>query len=222
MGESINLSGDGRRSNGGARPGAGRPSKIPSPLPTRDDPRWYVLRTGHGRTAAVDGAVRGAGFDVMTAVLCYPGTRARRNAAGSLIRRREEWFEPLFRRYVIVRLLLADRSWRRILAFDGVERIISAPGCGGMNVPIVVPDAAIERLRAILSPTGVLYPPDYRPPVDDDEPIEVGRAARIRHGAMANVTGICTWSDERRVRLLMTWLGEERPVIVPRAWVEAI
>ena len=212
---------DGRCFNGGSRPGAGRPRKplvVHSRVPAA--PRWYVVRAANGRTQAVDDALREAGFEVVTAVLCHPGTRAKRSAAGSLIRRREEWFEPLFPPYLIVRLFLGDPGWRRVLAIEGVERVISAAGeCGA---PIPVPDAAIERLRAILSPDGVLYPPDYRPPVDDDEPIEPGRPARMRHGAMADLIGICTWSDQRRVRLLMQWLGQERPVTVPRDWVEAI
>lgn len=200
-------SGGARPNSGGARTGAGRPCKQVAATKPLDVFRWYVVRTLHGQTDAADDDIREAGYEVVTAKICRPATRARRGASGSLIRATEESFVPLFVRYIIVSLNLNDPRWRDLLECEGVERIISGGHVSnnGIGIPISVPDAAIERLRKILSADGIFYPRGYKARVDDpDEPIVAGTSLR-----MGEYTGICEWSDGQRVMMLMNMFNRD-------------
>jgi hypothetical protein len=44
----------------------------------------------------------------------------------------------------------------------------------------------------------------------------------LASGAMVGLTGICQWSDAKRVRLLLEILGRTVPMTVPRAAVDAV
>jgi transcription antitermination factor NusG len=215
-------SGGPRENSGGARPNSG-PKRILY-LPRPDAERWYVVRTVHGGTDLADEQIRAAGFEVVTARICRPATRARRSASGSLIRATEERFDPLFPRYVIVRLNLSDPDWMRVLQPESVETIISGEDWNGdkAGVPISIPDSAIDFLRRILSPTGVYYPKGYRQPFDDDEPIDVGTSLHTKDGLLADYSGTCDHSDGKRVKMLMGWFGRDNvPTHVRQSLVEA-
>jgi transcription antitermination factor NusG len=216
-------SGGARENSGGARPNSG-PKRIVY-LTHPDAERWYVVRTVYGQTDLADEQIREAGFEVVTARICRPATHARRSVSGSLIPATEERYDPLFVRYVIVRLNLADQAWKRIKDMESVERII----CGGdlmvgeVGVPIAVRDIAIERLRKILSPAGVYYPPDYRHPFEVGDPIDVGTSLRMQDGLLAEYAGICAQSDGKRVEMLMGWFGRDNvPTHVRQSAVEAV
>jgi transcription antitermination factor NusG len=189
--------------------------------------RWYVVRTVHGQTDLAEQEIREAGFETVTARLCRPATKARRSVSGSLVRAREEHFVPLFVRYVVVRLNLADPSWHAIPEMDSVERIISGGHHtnGGIGIPISVPDSAIERLRKILSPCkgsppggpdGVYYPPGYRARTDDADAIEAGAALRMEDGPFADRAAVCEASDGQRIVMVMNLFNRDN-VRVSRA-----
>jgi transcription antitermination factor NusG len=200
----------------------------PEPEPTEPRPdvdRWYVVRTVHGQTDHADWEIRQAGFEVVTARICRPATPARRSVSGSLIRATEERYDPLFVRYVIVRLNLADTAWKRIPDMESVERIISGGHLtnNGIGVPIAVRDSAIERLRKILSPIGIYYPPGYHQPFDVGEPIDVGTSLRMQDGLLAEYAGICAQSDGKRVEMLMGWFGRDNvPTHVRQSSVQPV
>jgi transcription antitermination factor NusG len=205
---------------GGLRsPPGGRPRALPEPPPNPFEGfRWYVVRTVHGQTDLADQEIREAGFEVVTARICRPATPARRSASGSLIRAREERYDPLFVRYIIVSLDLADPAWHSIPAMDSVERIISGGylANNGVGIPIAVPDSAIERLREKVltpswcsTPTGIVYPPGYRPPTDDGDLIEPGTALRLSEGVLADQAAICEMSDGQRIMMLMNWFNRD-------------
>jgi hypothetical protein len=63
----------------------------------------------------------------------------------------------------------------------------------------------------------VIYPP---PPRAKSKPIDAGSTVRLLTGAY-DLTGICEWSNGRRVRLLVEILGRTVPMTVPRESVEA-
>jgi transcription antitermination factor NusG len=198
----------------------------PEPEPAEPRPdveRWYVVRTAHGQTDLADNEIRQAGFEVVKARICRPATHARRSASGSLIRATEERYDPLFVRYVIVRLNLADQAWKQIPEMESVERIISGGHLAnnGVGVPIAVRDSAIDRLRKILSPTGIYYPPDYRPPLEAGDPIDVGTSLHMQDGLLSEYAGICAQSDGKRVEMLMGWFGRDNvPTHVRQSSVE--
>lgn len=205
--------------HGGARLGAGRPRKVLIPTGPPDIDRWYVARTHHGQTDLADEQIREAGFEVVNAKLCRPATRSRRTVSGSYIRATEERFDPLFVRYIIVRLNLSDPTWRDVLSCEGVERVISGGHVrnAGIGIPISVPDEAIRQLRKILSPAGVWFPPGYRAPFDQFEP---GTRLRILDGPFADHVGVCEMSADARVMVLMNLLGGSVPVTVAQSAVE--
>lgn len=202
--------GGARENSGGARAGAGRPRAAPV-SPAVVQPHWYVARAVHGQTDLADDEIRAAGFEVVTAKLCRPATRARRSASGSLVRAREEQFLPLFVRYIIVRFSLADPGWHDIPAMDSVERIICGGHVsnGGVGIPIAIPDPQIDKLRKILSPAGVWFPPGYRARTDDEDPFDVGTRLELPDGAMAGHAGVCAMSDGQRIEMLMGWFNRD-------------
>jgi transcription antitermination factor NusG len=202
-----------------------RPEPEPEQTEPTDVERWYVVRTMHGQTDLADDEIRQAGFEVVTARICRPATPARRSASGSLIRATEERYDPLFIRYVIVRLNLAAPDWKRIPAMESVERIISDGHLSnnGIGVPIAVRDSAIERLRKILSPAGIYFPPGYRAAYVVGDPIDVGTALHVQDGLLAEYAGICAQSDGKRVEMLMGWFGRDNvPTHVRQSAVQAI
>jgi transcriptional antiterminator RfaH len=193
--------GGARANSGGARSGAGRKPKAPiaAPVPVGGD-RWYCVRTGLGleRTALIELGM--AGFTVFGPNLYKPATRPKRDIRGVMRPGRPPHVVPLFPRYVFVRFDRADERWRTIRSQVGVECIMGATA----ERPIVVPDRAIDRIRALCAPNGCVYP--------KAEPMAVNTRARLLDGPLADLDGLCTWSNGKRVKLLLQFLG--RPTLV--------
>jgi transcription antitermination factor NusG len=184
--------------------------------------RWYVVRTVHNQTDVADCEIWAAGFEVFSPQIFKPAVPAHRSATGTYIRAREERFDPLFVRYIIVSLDLTDPSWREIPNMDSVERIISGGylSNNGIGIPIAVPNAAIEGLRKELAPDGCLYPRGYRVAPNGrfypeahfhvrGEPIEVGTSLRMPDGPEGNNAGISEMSDGARIVMLMNWFNRD-------------
>jgi hypothetical protein len=90
-----------------------------------------------------------------------------------------------------------------------------------------VPDQAIALIRSRCAPNDCIYPDnvdlrDGAPPVVHPVPLEVGTTARLLDGPMADLTGICQWSDGRRVSLLMQLLGRPVKLTVAQERVETV
>ena len=87
--------------------------------------------------------------------------------------------------------------------------------------PASVPASVLDILWRQCAADGVIYPPE--PLVADRAtPIPCGTTVLLASGAMIGLTGICQWSDGKRVRLLLEILGRGVRVTVPRSSVEAI
>ena len=209
--------GGARENSGGARPGSGpkpRSPVIPSVPP--DVPRWHCVRSKPGADLTADIEIRLAGFDLFAPTLWKPATPARR-VGGCVRPARPDRVVSLFPTYLFVRFRRFSDHWARIRELPGVDYILGARP----DTPSPMPDLVIETIRSLCSPNGCVYPP---PPVDPDRttPIPPGASVLLADGAMIGLTGICTWSDSKRVRLLLEILGRGVSVTVPRASVEAV
>lgn len=113
---------------------------------------------------------------------------------------------PLFPGYLFV---LFDRSrdrWRAICSTRGVKTLM---GPSPEN-PTAMPRGAVEHLLQTASLRAIVQ--DITP-----LPIAPGSSVRIGAGPFADQSGICLWSDHRRVRLLMEILGGARELELPRS-----
>jgi transcription antitermination factor NusG len=210
-------SGGPRENSGGRRVGAGRPCKV-APMPL-DVPRWYVVRTLHGMTAVADREIRLSGFEVFAPTIFKPSTPPRRDSTGVMRPGKPDRVDYLFVRYIITRMNLANSDWRRVLACDGVERVISGghSSNGGVGIPIAVPDEAIDWVRQLLGPNGCIDPRVHR-----EKAIKVGTSLRLLDGPMPDRIGVCEMSDGARVVLLMNLLGRPVRVTVAQSSVQAV
>jgi transcription antitermination factor NusG len=216
----IGSHGGPRPNSGGYRPGAGRPTAPLIEMRPRAGDRWYVVRTRVGETMLADREIRLSGFDVFNASIYRPEVRSRRLANGAVRPARPARADLLFVRYVIVRFDASAPDWRRLLSLDGVERVLSAARFRGdavEMVPIPVPDASIEQLRALLSADGCIYPPGHK-----GAPLAAGSALVFVDGPFADRAALCEMSDGKRVLMLMRMMGREVPISALQAAVRPV
>jgi transcription antitermination factor NusG len=181
--------------------------------------RWYCVRTAFGRELLADTEIRLAGFEVFAPTLWKPATLARRLANGASRPALPDRIVPLFPRYLMARFHRSVDAWTRIRALPGVDCILGT----NHETPTPVSDDAIALIRSRCMPNGCIYPANVE--LRDAGPVvhvPTGSSARLLDGPLADLTGICTWSDEKRVSLLMSLLGREVAVTVPRAAVEVV
>lgn len=203
--------------HGGARPGSGpKPRAAVIPSAPLDLARWYCVRCHPGEDLTADIEIRLAGFELFAPTLWKPATAARRDGA-SIRPARPDRIESLFPTYMFVRFKRFSDDWRRIYALTGVDYILGF----GPNAPSAMPDRVIEAVRNLCAPNGCIYPPEPAP-VDRTTPIPCGTKVQLASGAMIGLTGICLWSDGKRVRLLLEILGRGVAVTVPRATALAV
>jgi transcriptional antiterminator RfaH len=117
---------------------------------------------------------------------------------------------PLFPGYLFVRFDMEDRArrWQSIHSTVGVKRLFS-----NADVPVALTDDEMAVVRSIEQSTRKYHDlsADY---------IEPGTKVRIVDGKF-DLTGICQWSDARRVALLTTILHREVVITVNRNRVRA-
>jgi transcriptional antiterminator RfaH len=179
---------------------AGAPVGAFVPCGCRGEPafQWLCVNTEFGRETLADQELRTLGLCTWL--------------PSHLLRDR---IRPLFPRYLFVQADRGAELWRRIYRTRGVVTIL------GSGRPASVPASVLEILWQQCAPNGVIYPP--KPvPVDHTTPIPCGSSVLLASGAMIGLTGICQWSDGKRVRLLLEILGRGVAVTVPRASVEAV
>lgn len=127
------------------------PVTVPEPEPLR----WFCVRTEYAAEVTADMAIRTAGFETLFPLLWVPPTAARLTAEGRAIPAKSERLAPLLPRYLMVRFVRTNPTWRAICTMRGVERIFSTHP----ERPTPIPDRDIEALREGLAPNGALYPP---------------------------------------------------------------
>ena len=214
-------SGGARENSGGARPNAGRKPRLDVSARKCDVAHWYCVRTGHGEEIAADIAIRLAGYTVFSPSLWKPATIARRNPNGSIRPALPDRIEPLFRRYLFVAFTRSADDWQLLRRLAGVDSILGTTP----DTPAAVPHEAIALIRQLpgMQRNDCLYPENVEltggAPVVHLTP---GSTARLLGGPLGDLTGICQWSDSKRVRFLLQLFGREVLMTVPRAAVEAV
>jgi len=211
-------SGGPRENSGGYRPGAGRKPKPTEPItvPEPEEERWHCVCTKPGQDLRADIEARLAGFHVFAPTIWKPATILRRDAAGIVRRGLPDRIEPLFRRYFFVRFDRTDFTWTKILHLPGnpVQRIISSA-----RGPIAVPDSVIEAIQSRAHANGCIYPH-----IQASKPrLPSGTRVRPTEGAFTDLVGeLSEMSDGKRVKVLMSIMGRQVPVVMPQTAVEVV
>jgi transcription antitermination factor NusG len=178
---------------------------------------WFCVRTLPGLHLTADIEIRLAGFEVFNPTMWKAAVPARRGPNGSLRPALPVRIVPLFPRYLMARFHRSVDPWTRIRSLAGVDSILGTDP----RTPAAVPDEAIALIRSRLMPNDCLYPDNVE--LRDAGPVvhvAPGTRARLLEGPLADIAGICQWSDDKRVRLLLSLLGREVVVTVERSAVE--
>lgn len=159
---------------------------------SRGGPPWHVVYTHPQAELVALENLRSQGF---TAYL--PVIRERRpcRTAG---RRPHVRDVPLFPRYLFVSFDPEADAWGAIWFTRGVRSLLrSAP-----YTPAQVPDGIVEALIERAGPDGVIDEGAHELP-----PIQPGQEAQVISGPLEGLSGVCSWSSKKRVRLLLQMIG---------------
>jgi len=129
-------------------------------------------------------------------------------------RRKGRWLdviEPLFPRYLFVRLGAGHDSFRSVRYTTGVQNLVCFS-----EKPAVVPDSVVNSLMRAADPDTGLH--DLNAPV-----FEPGKAVVIDSGPLAGVQGILlAKTGEDRVIVLLNMLGKENRVAIEHDLVRLV
>jgi transcription antitermination factor NusG len=184
---------------------AGAPTGAFVPCGRYCDPdfRWLCVHTGAGQEDLAKSHISKLGM---------PAWLPRHRSDGRI--------RPLFPRYLFVQADPDAGLWPQIFRQPGVVTILGTRSTR-LERPASVPASVLKKLWDQCAPDGVIYPPEPEP-VDRTTPIPPGASVLLASGAMVGLTGICQWSDGKRVRLLLEILGRGVPVTADRADVVAV
>jgi len=160
---------------------------------------WYVLELLKDKAPVAEANLKAQGFPTFN-----PKLRTPVKQFGKLTKR----LKPVFPGYCFVQCSLADGRLRAINSTRGVKRFAGPPGLIPTPVRLGVVSALMRRC-----PDGVLDPTAVE--------LRVGQQVKLEDcafaGALARVHEL---DDMARVRVLISLLGAERIVTVPRSSVQ--
>jgi transcriptional antiterminator RfaH len=126
----------------------------------------------------------------------------------------EPIIRPLFPPYLFVTFQPDVTDWGLIFRTRGVQRLL----VGTTGKPMALRTGEIERLQSLgRAGDGVI---DDQAPAFS--PIAPGASVRIAEGPFVDWTGVCQWSTEERIGVMVTLFNAERVVPMPRSAVEII
>ena len=161
--------------------------------------RWFVLVTGYQAERSVERAVRALGM---------PTWLGKHEDAEHRIR-------LLFPRYLLFQADLASNDrWRELYRQPGVEMVLGTRG----ERPTPLRIGSLDGLFNMCSSDGVIY---QDRPVQRFDRIAPGAIVQLKAGRFAGWEGVCRWSNGKRVAVLLSILGREVAVQVPRADIVA-
>ena len=172
------------------------------------EPRWHVLTTKHRAEYRALVEVFRLGF---RAYLPMFVKYSRPKKLGEPTRAE---ILPLFSGYMFVQFNPNHDQWRRIFSARGVSGLFMLPG----ERPIPVRRGVVEAIQAKgRAGDGVI---DERAKAFAD--ITEGQTYRVVGGAFDAFQGICTMSDGKRAKLLLSMLGQDREVEFTKGELERV
>ncbi len=177
----------------------GRAEKAKHDLNLHGRERWYVTQTLHHREKLAQLHLGAQGFRSF-----FPRFRKTVRHARKL----REVAAPLFPGYIFVVLDTERDRWRSINGTFGVAQLLTA-----LKRPVPVPAGIVEALVGALDDSGlVLLGGDLKP----------GQAVRVVGGPFAGSLGVLERLDAKgRVRVLLSIMGGQAPLIIDRAGLAA-
>lgn len=186
---------------GGKRPGAGRPKKVPAPIPAVSvGPRWFCIVAEIGRDVNAFNGVSRLGHPAWMMLRHVPA-RPERRIDGRRVAARPAHVLPAIPGYFFARFDPHLDAWRRIASVRGVDRILGPTP----ERPQPIADAAMALMQSQCNEHGVLL---ASLPVERHRPVRVGERVTIGgDGPFAGLQGLCQWSNHRRVQIVLSALG---------------
>lgn len=169
--------------------------------------------------------LRRQGFHVF-----YPVIFVEARVRGKLEMRRR----PLFPRYLFVSFDIDDWKWRSIRSTYGVSRLLggfaklppkSTPGpwkaatlkpqhLGELAMPIALPEGFVEHLQN--------QPRIVQGSMGPALPSLKNQTVRVKAGPFQGFEGVCSWSEDDRVRALLSLFGRDVEVNLRRQDVQSL
>ncbi len=168
------------------------------------DPRWFVLQTHQQAERWAAENLGRAGFTTFLPMI----TELRRDRVVRTMMHKVR--VPCFAGYLFVQFCPATDAWRPVIKSEGVRRMFTTAS----DRPIPVRRGEVEKLRGWLDAKNE--------PLMELPAFATGTELRVTAGPFADRDGVCLWSSETRVRLLMQVLGSEVAVDVARGAVTAV
>jgi transcriptional antiterminator RfaH len=160
---------------------------------------WYVLELLKDKASVAEANLNAQGFATFN-----PQIWTSVKQSGRLVKR----MRPVFPGYCFVRCSLADGNLRSINATRGVKRFAGAPGL----IPVPLSAAIVDHLMQ-RCPGGV-----FDPTLGN---LQIGQQVTLKDCAFAGMLAhVHELDDAARVRVLISLLGSERVVTVPRASIQ--
>jgi transcription antitermination factor NusG len=111
--------------------------------------------------------------------------------------------KPLFGAYGFVPFDRNSAQWRVIHSTRGIAHLV----CIDHTKPVPVPVGIVEALQARGRPGDGVIDETYQGP---EHPDLTGKMVRVTSGPFADLHGICRWSNQKRIAVLLEVMG--RPV----------
>lgn len=166
---------------------------------------WHCVYTHPGEETRAAGALEAKGFETYLPRFC------KETYLKGEIKRK---WEPLFPRYLFVKLNLNEEGWERANWCRGVSRLMGPPS----GKPFIVPPSVMERINRECGGWRAEVIESAKIP----EPVEVDDLAKIIEGPWKGFEGICKKSKSDRVTILLRVFGTEQEVPLPRDSVEKV
>lgn len=178
--------------------------------------RWHVVQTEPSREfealnaiAAIEGLRPYLPTEIRRRVLMRNGRPVFENG----VRQRETVLRPFFPGYLFVQFDPREPAWAPIMRRNRETRTVRL-FCDPQLRPLSVPDAVVAALQARgRAGDGAI---DLKAPAFG--PVAVGASVRLPGSVFDDMAGVVTWTDQRRVEVLMGLLR----VTVDRPMVEVV
>lgn len=161
---------------------------------------WYLIYSKPRQEGVALENLKRQGYDAY-----LPLIRTRRRRQGQYV----SLVEPMFPRYLFIRLSDQTDNWGPIRSTLGVSALVRFG-----DLPAQVPDRLIGALKSREDASGIqqLAVPDFKP----------GDRVRIAEGPMAGYEGIFqARSSRERVVVLLDVVGQATRVLMPVGQIEA-